>query len=563
MRRGRIWGILPTLSGVGGLAAVLSSGTAPAHAYTISSAVSTGCHEQITTAALRAVREQVGTPPPITADRNEQALIDDLEFSVPGDLDDLGGVTLLLAVRDNDLKGREANDVTELALVHGDPALQPEHCLRSTTDDEPAGSENAVANCRDFIRERVGEALAGLDAAGSPDAAARTSLAVFLALRHRVDASLPTYYVRIGQALHALEDSFSHTYRTADGMGVTTVLNWVDAANGKLDERRDGPPHAREMDRCDDADDLRARNHQLATEAATALLRATLDPASPVAQRAAAADRVLDQYLGFAPGCNFDDGWCDAPERKYGDGGGIGCNVVGSAPRASRPLAVIVAALLVGRRRRRRRVRGGALPVALALLLTAAAAARPARAEEPVAGSHGAKTAPEKPSAPPPANEAPARAWGGYLGGSGSINYGGLAVAAGARWRATKHWTFGLDAEWNPWFAVNGAAGIRAGAFNGYATAIVRIPLATERFDLRATANLGTSTLLIDLYGAPKGSTGPFFGLSPLGIEWAISPRLFLIANPLGYALPIPHPQGVPFAFPQYRATVGLELYAS
>jgi hypothetical protein len=159
------------------------------------------------------------------------------------------------------------------------------------------------------------------------------------------------------------------------------------------------------------------------------------------------------------------------------------------------------------------------------------------------------------PAPPPPL------AWGGYLGASGSLNDGGMAAALGARLRVSQHWTFGLDAEWNPWFAVNGATRVRAGAFNGYATAILRVPLSYERFDLRATANVGTSTLLIDLYGAPQGSTGLFVALSPVGVEWAVSERLFVILDPLGYALPIPQLHGVPFAYPQYRATIGLELY--
>jgi hypothetical protein len=155
-----------------------------------------------------------------------------------------------------------------------------------------------------------------------------------------------------------------------------------------------------------------------------------------------------------------------------------------------------------------------------------------------------------------------ARAWGGYLGGSGSLDNGALAIAAGARWRVSRHWTLGLDGEWNPWFAVNGASSIRAGAFNGYATVIARVPLAYQRFDLRASGNLGVSTLLIDLYGAPRGSTGLFAGLSPLGVEWSISRRLILVVSPLGYAVPIPQLHGAPFAFPQYRATVGLEIYS-
>jgi hypothetical protein len=78
-----------------------------------------------------------------------------------------------------------------------------------------------------------------------------------------VNALLPTYYVRIGQAIHAVEDSFTHTYRTPDGMQITVVLDWVDEANGNLVEKTNGPPHSSEMDRCDDPDDLRLQSANL------------------------------------------------------------------------------------------------------------------------------------------------------------------------------------------------------------------------------------------------------------------------------------------------------------
>jgi hypothetical protein len=530
-----------------------------ARAYTIASAVSSGCHEQITGDALRAVRQELATAGPLAADRNEQALIDDVEFPLPADLKDLGAATLLIGARDNDLKGRASNDVTELALVHGDPQLQREHCLRSTDDDEPDGSANAIADCRAFILERIGEALEGLDASGAPDPTNRTVLPVYLALRHRVDASLPTYYVRIGQAIHALEDSFTHTYRTADGMQITAVLNWVDDANGTLVPKTDGPPHASELDRCDDPDDLRRQRHALATDAATAILRATLDPQGGGEKKMNDATAVVDTYLGYAPGCTFENDWCDAPERKYGNSR-IGCAVGGGG--AATPLAaggaVVVGLLLVsGRRRRARRPgrTGSVLGAAgLAVLVTASGAGRAFGQSAPPAATE------NQAAVPAPADAAPIR-WGASLTGAASVNYGGLATAAGARARLGKHWILGLDAEWNPWFAVNGASSIRAGAFNGYGTAILRVPLAAERFDLRTTFNLGTSVLLIDLYGAPKWTTGLFVGFRPLGIEWAISRRLFLICDPLGYALPVPQLGGVPLAFPQYRATVGLELY--
>jgi hypothetical protein len=549
-----------TLCAVLAVAGPLTGGARLAHAYTIASAISSGCHERITGEALRAVRQELASAGPLAADRNEQALIDDVEFPLPADLNDLGAATLLIGVRDNDLKGRQSNDVSELALVHGDPQLQREHCLRSSDDDEPDGSTRAIASCRAFILERIGQALAGLDTSGNPDPANRTVLPVYLALRHRVDASLPTYYVRIGQAIHAVEDSFTHTYRTTDSTQISVVLDWVDEANGTLVPATDGPPHAGELDRCDDPDDLRRQRRLLATAAATEILRATLDPGNDSGQKMTAATAIVDGVLGYAPGCTFENDWCGAPERKYGNSS-IGCAVGGSGESTSLSLivgAVFAGLMLLGRRRAGRRGRAGAIAVALA----AACCASPA---------FGASTPDEKPADPTAATEkqgaAPSSAdtsrsrWGGSLSGAASVNYGGLAAAIGGRVRVGKHLVLGLDGEWNPWFAVNGASTIRAGAFNAYGSAIVRVPLAYERFNLRTTFNLGTSVLLIDLYGAPKGSTGIFFGFRPLGIEWEVSRRLFVILDPIGYALPVPQLQGVPFAFPQYRATLGLEIY--
>jgi hypothetical protein len=213
----------------------------PTDAYTISSVLTPGCHEDLTTEALRTVRLDVPGAAPIPLSANEKALADDVQFTARADMMDLGGVTLLLSVRDNDLKGRSSDDLTELAEVHGNPDNQDEHCLRSRDQDEPGGSEAAVASCRTFIRGRIAEALEGLDAGGIPAPAVRTALPVHLSLRGNIDAALPTFYVRMGQAIHAVEDSFTHTYRTADGMKITVVMNWVDKAERQFDEARDGP----------------------------------------------------------------------------------------------------------------------------------------------------------------------------------------------------------------------------------------------------------------------------------------------------------------------------------
>jgi uncharacterized protein (TIGR03382 family) len=555
---------------VGAAAVALAVAVLPewTDAYTISSVITPGCHEQLTSEALRAARLDRPAAAPLPATANDQAFIDDVQFTLEPDMRDLGGATLLVSVRDNDLKGRSSTDLTELAQVHGDPDNQNEHCLRSRTQDEPGGSLAAVDECRKFIRGRVVEALEGLDVAGIPDPATRAALPMYLSLRGKIDVSLPVYYLRIGQAIHAVEDSFTHTYRTPDGMKITAVMNWVDVADGTYLESRDGPAHATKMDACNDPDELRTTKRKLATEASIALLRATLDPQRTKADKMVTVDGILDTYLSYSPGCAVDNGWCNAAEAQYKDTGStfFGCSSGGDGLPGT--LFALLALTALSRRRR-------LLPAVVALVLVASAAvAAPAlaRAAPPDAPPNAAtpeRVAAEKEAAPAPTTvpvpqPGPAdpseTAWGAYLGLSGSVDKPAAAIQLGVRLRLSTNWTVGWDVESNPWISVNGPTFMRAGTINTYGTVILRFPLAYENFNLATTVNLGISYLLIDLYGAPKGSLGLYGAIYPLGLEWKISRVFLLIINPLGIAMPVPQLKGVPLTYPQYRFSIGLGI---
>ncbi len=609
-------------------AAVLASAVsftllpATASAYTISNELSKGCHEDITSAALRSVRTTVPAAAPLPTTADETALVDDLQFSPDPDMRDLGSATLLAAVRDNDLKGRASDDLSALAEVHGDPAGQEEHCLRASDQKEPGGTQAAVAACRAFIRGKALEAIAGLGANGAPDLGVRTTLTVYLSVRGTVHAPLPTYYVSAGQGIHAIEDSFTHTYRSADGHKITVALDWLNEVNGTLVESRDGPGHAKALDRCDDVDAIRKTRRLLAIEATTAFLRATLEPGT-VAQKMANIDAMLDTYVAFQPGCTFDNHWCDAPEAQYKDSVGCGCRLGAVDGGDGAVLGVgalaVLALLRRGRRRGGVRVAGAALGVGLAAFIASSTAraapeppaptttttttpAHPATGTKPATPETTIKTTtlpsdtPNTPpttavvkvtptttttvvvaptqadgQAPAPAIVVPVKepgpanpsqlAFGAYAGLSTSVNKPAGAFAGGARLRISKAWTVGLDGEWNPWIAFNGSA-VRKGAVNIYGTAILRFPLAYENFNLRVSGSLGTSYLLTNFYGAPSGSIGLYLGANPLGIEWKLSRIFYLIINPIGFALPVPQLKGVPLLYPQYRGTIGLEIYA-
>ncbi|MSP23660.1 MAG: hypothetical protein EXR75_00550, partial [Myxococcales bacterium] len=246
-------------------------------AYTFGGRFGAPCHETMSWDALRTLRSDMALGDPLARLPEDESFIADLTFTTPPDMRDLGGVTLAIGVRDNDLKGLSGLDTVHLPVVHGDVGAQREHCLRHPEQDGAEGSEAALRDCREFILERFTQALSGLDADGRVDDARRMSLPVYLAYRGAVELSLPIFYVRMGQALHTLQDGFTHTFRSPDHRRVTVVLNWVDALDD-FDEARDGPSHMHDLDLCDDADELRRERHRRATEASVELLRAGLDP---------------------------------------------------------------------------------------------------------------------------------------------------------------------------------------------------------------------------------------------------------------------------------------------
>jgi hypothetical protein len=520
-----------------------------ARAYTVSTLVTAGCHERLSLAALRDARAAVpDAAPPLPVVGDDAPLVADLPFELEADAHELGAVALLLGVRDNDLKGRGSTDLEALAQIHGNPSTQDEHCLRALDDDEPTGTARAVARCRAYILGRVTAALDHLAADGTPDPDSRVGLPVTLAIRGRVTAPFPGFYLHLGQALHALQDSFSHSYRTADGRGVTVSLTWLHPVDDDLDEAVTGPPHSSTMDGCGHLDDFRASRADSAVQASGALLTAALGPGTRDARLAAAND-VLDTYLSVTPGCTFDNGWCGAPERTY-DGAG-GCGVAGGRGgwfSAGLGLLLVAAA----RVRRRGRL------AALALLVVLAAPERAAAAPGPLDPRGESAAKPPVASKATEARFADRPALGVVVSMGGSLNHAAMNFGIGARLRLTPRWLVGLDAEWNPWASFEGEH-VRPGAFNAYATIVHRWSMQSDKFDIRTSVHLGTSTVLFDLYGVPAGTTGVFAGVSLLGLEWKASRNVSLVIDPADVVYPLPQLHGAPFGYLQYRTTVGLQ----
>lgn len=534
---------------------VLGASAGTARAYTIQSEATKGCHELVTREAWEATeRELPETTAPLRSSGDDEALMNDLDFDLPKSHRNIGFVTLILGVRDNDVKQHGPNDLKNLSPVASDPKLQPEHCLRAPDQDEPNGSRDAVTACRDYIRGQLVAALDGLDAQGRPDPAVREKLSVSLAIRSTIDVSVPSFFLHAGRGLHALEDSFTHTFRNPDDLGkIRVVLNFVEYSEGHLDEARDGPAHRSEMDQCDDADELRTERHRLAVEAGNHALSALLDPALSRSAKEQAIDRVLDDYVTYdtKAHCTAANDWCDAPERGYGSPA-LSCS---SAPAvASRAvmvlLGLVLAALMLGARRT------WSLAVVLLLLLGSRTAWAQASSDTKATANQ-----PDNASIAHAPIEPPDRpgAWFGRAALGASYDHAAFSGGLGLRYQLAEKWMLGFDAEWNPYLAITPSK-LRAGSANAYFSIIRRYQLVRATVNIRTTASIGASMLLFDLVGADKYSFGPFLGLSFLGAEWKAAKGLNLTIDPTYIALPIPSVTGIPFMYVQYRFLLGLEF---
>lgn len=326
-----------------------SLGSTAAHAYTIETPVTDGCHERITAAALTQAGWPDGAQPP-APDAGQKVLADNLPFHLPTTRD-AWTVAMLAGVRDNDLHGASATDLPEHVEVDFAPASQPEHCLRTSDQDFAAGDVQAAQACHDYILEEVALALGDAEAV---DLAATEPVQIALKYQRTV-VPLPRYAYRLGRALHALQDGFTHTYRSPDMRRIWEVFNYVDPALASdYNPTRDGRAHVSDFDHCTDTDAPGQTRVAAATQASADLLAALADGSGGREGRLARADAVLQGYLQVDPGCSVSNDWCGALESYAADPTGSSSKGCAAAPGV-----ISASALLAGLGLFRRQVRRG------------------------------------------------------------------------------------------------------------------------------------------------------------------------------------------------------------
>jgi len=336
-----------------------AAGERGAEAYSVESSASDGCHERFAREAL-STAGYAAVPPPLSGDDFD--LYNAVDFDTSQVDDNVYALSLALGVRSNDVGDNSPLAIGQSIALHNDPGGQAAHCLRSAADDFEEGDASAAAACRAFVEEEIGAALDAADAEGLPAPQLREEVAVSLLYQGSREVPVSTFYYHAGRALHALQDSFAHCWRTPDRAAIAEVANWVEYVAGKIDEERDGPRHDSAADECACSRPWGEPTYEAAVTASAELLAAISRPA-PRAAREEAAREVIAAWLSHAPGCTRDNGFCASPDLAdlaENGCGGWGCSMAapgtGGAPgpAATAVLGALLAIVLTARRGKKR-----------------------------------------------------------------------------------------------------------------------------------------------------------------------------------------------------------------
>ncbi len=242
---------------------VLALGSArPCFAYNIGSGLTHPCHEKLTIPSTLAYLEENDSP--ISLPENDlwlrlyEQLFSDLALDSPSLGSELQtpqekflALSMILGARHPDTNGHSVFSTNSLRRVHSDANAQQQyvHCLRAADDDGPGADQLVLERTKSILEGKI-EAFASARAR-SPSQQLRT-LSLYWEHSGMIDVEVWEPGFILGEALHTLQDSYSHTIRTSDGRQVLSVLNFVEAAGGSLERSRDGRAHSRAMDQCRD-----------------------------------------------------------------------------------------------------------------------------------------------------------------------------------------------------------------------------------------------------------------------------------------------------------------------
>lgn len=306
----------------------------PAHGFQILTAASSPCHERLTlggfglrggayssAAADRAVFDALvvrARAHGIPKDKATRSFVRDVQdtyrFEVADGDEAWVAASIVAGAREPDTRGFAVVAFNELRTTHIGDEFQAPHSLRRAGHDGEEGNQLAIDDARRHLHQKLEQAHA-IFWSDDPILRERWTFAFYGETRVRVFG--PAF--RLGQMAHTLQDAFTHTLRN-EALEIVSVLNFVDASLGRIEEARDGLNHSDRLDLCDTSNSFdmeriagaRDATISMLAGANATLVKQSFDPAP--------LDAVLDVAYAYAPGCTVSNDYCGthwlAPARS-------------------------------------------------------------------------------------------------------------------------------------------------------------------------------------------------------------------------------------------------------
>ena len=291
----------------------------PAQGFSIGSSITDFCHERITYSAFRAAHplaDRLGAD--LDAARDEafvlfgDYLAEQMGITLDDDFDRLVITSLFVGVRYPDQGAFSTFDLGAMRAIHLDQGHQAGHFLRDTDHDGAGADAAAVVAGREFIEEHAKAVIDDLRAGGGTLEVVEVKF--YLEFYGSVKLQVWGPLFRLGEAVHALQDSFAHAVRSEDGRQIIAVANFVEPLLDGYKEARDGPMHSNVLDECNHP---RVQGHATwATQATAALFAAVREGA--ISGETTALDAALDTWLGYREGCDHSNAYCDSAQAEFG-----------------------------------------------------------------------------------------------------------------------------------------------------------------------------------------------------------------------------------------------------
>lgn len=335
--------------------------SAPAQAFSIGSSITDYCHERITYSAFQRANplpERLGSG--LEAARKEafvlfgDYLADRVGVTMEDDFDRLVITSLFVGVRYPDQGAFSTFDLDAMRSIHLDQGHQAGHFLRDIDHDGAGADALAVEGGRQFIVEHIEELIQEVRQAETKLKVVRVEF--YLEFYGAVELEVWEPLFKLGEVVHAFEDSFAHAVRTEDGRQIISVANFVEPLMGEYEESRDGPPHSNILDECNDP---QVTGHTEMAIEATAELFAAVRQGIATGEMTA-VEVVMDDWMTYAEGCDHGNAYCDSDWAKLGASDPttppLGCSSTGPFGLA---LLLLPLCLLAGRRPGLRHREGG------------------------------------------------------------------------------------------------------------------------------------------------------------------------------------------------------------